>query len=158
RPVLADNCFACHGEKKQQAGLRLDSLSGILKGTEDGPVVVKGEPEKSPLIKAIRYQNDTRMPPKEKLSTAVIEDLTLWVKMGLPWPDSDKTTGAKKEETNGTSHWAFQPVRRPALPALKDPAWPATDVDAFILAALERGGLKPNPPADRRTLLRRVTL
>src|SRR6184192_1655006 len=82
RPVLADNCFSCHGPKKQQAGLRLDSLSGLLKGTEDGPVVVKGQPEKSPLIKALRYRDEPRMPPKEKLPAAVIDDFAAWVKMG----------------------------------------------------------------------------
>src|SRR5437870_3378535 len=85
RPVLVEHCVSCHGSKKQQAGLRLDSRGGLVKGSEDGPVVVEGSPEKSPLIRAIHYKGDLRMPPKGKLPASAIADLTAWVKMGLPW-------------------------------------------------------------------------
>jgi Protein of unknown function (DUF1553)/Protein of unknown function (DUF1549)/Planctomycete cytochrome C len=157
RPILADNCWSCHGSKKQKAGLRLDSLAGVLKGTEDGPVVVKGDPDKSRLIKAIKHIGDVKMPDKDKkLPDQAIADLTAWVKMGLPWPDADKTV-AQDDPNAWKKHWAFQPVRQPALPAVKDAKWGKTPVDAFVLATLEAKGLKPNPPADRRTLLRRVT-
>src|SRR2546426_5276733 len=74
RPVLADNCFSCHGPKKQQSGLRLDSLAGVLKGTEEGPVVVKGHPEKNPLIRALQHKGDVKMPPKGKLPAQGIAD------------------------------------------------------------------------------------
>src|SRR5205807_3863286 len=86
RPVLVNNCIACHGPKKQQAELRLDSKAGLLKGSDSGPVIVAGDPEKSLLIRAIRHTADVKMPPKSKLPEKVIADLTAWVKMGAPWP------------------------------------------------------------------------
>src|SRR5262249_27575195 len=87
RPVLAANCVSCHGSKRQQAGLRLDSRTGLLKGTEDGPVVVPGEPDKSALVRAIRYTGDIKMPPKAQLPAEAVETLTAWIKMGAPWPE-----------------------------------------------------------------------
>src|SRR3954463_3114753 len=75
RPVLAEHCFSCHGPKKQQAGLRLDSGEAALKGGDEGPVIERGQPEKSALIKAIRQDGDIKMPPKGKLPAQVIEDL-----------------------------------------------------------------------------------
>src|SRR6516162_9937526 len=92
RPVLAENCFRCHGPKKQKGDLRLDSRAGMLEGGDQGPVLVPGRPEKSLFIKAIRYNDvDLKMPPSQKLSKVQIDDLALWVKMGAPWPGSDKT-------------------------------------------------------------------
>src|SRR4051812_32545677 len=86
RPILAETCINCHGPKKQQAGLRMDSRAAVLKGGTEGPVVVPGDPEKSALVKAIRYGGEVEMPPKKKLSQPQIEALTEWVRMGLPWP------------------------------------------------------------------------
>src|SRR5713226_7720343 len=82
RPVLAENCFSCHGPKKQKGGLRLDSAAYLLKGSDSGPVVIKGDPEKSLLIQAVRHAGDVRMPPKKRLPDAVIADLAAWVKLG----------------------------------------------------------------------------
>ncbi len=157
RPVLAEHCFECHGPKKQQSGLRLDSLAALLRGTDEGAIVVKGEPEKSPLIRALRYQGEPRMPPKGKLPDAIISDLTAWVKMGLPWPDATPNVAQAKHAGDWKSHWAFQPVRHPQLPKVKSAAWGRTPIDRFILAALEERHIRPNPPADRRTLLRRAS-
>ena len=92
RPVLAENCFSCHGPDKQKGGLRLDSRAALLKGAGGEPVVVPGEPDKSPLIKAIRHDGDIKMPPKAKLPAPAIDALTAWVKMGVPWPEA---AGAK---------------------------------------------------------------
>src|SRR5438552_3788902 len=88
RPVLAENCFSCHGAQRQKAGLRLDSATSLHKGGEDGPVVVSGDPERSLLIQAIRYDGNVRMPPKGKLPAQAIEALTAWVKLGAPWPET----------------------------------------------------------------------
>ena len=154
RPVLAEHCFSCHGPKKQKAGLRLDSAGHFFKGSEFGPVVVKGKADQSLFIKAIRQVGDTKMPPKGKLSERAIADLAAWVNMGAPWPKDGSQTVA---DENWKTHWAFQPVRKPELPAVKDFSWPATALDRFILASLEKKGIKPNPPADRRTLIRRAT-
>jgi hypothetical protein len=162
RPVLAENCFTCHGAKRQQAGLRLDGRETLLKGSETGPVVVAGDPDKSRLIHAIRYQGELKMPPKGPLPAEAIESLTTWIKMGAPWPESANTAGVPSSPLSvdeaRRKHWAFQPVRRPALPAVKDPTWAQTPLDSFILAKLEEKGLTPSPPATRRVLIRRATL
>src|SRR5262245_22982216 len=92
RPILADHCFPCHGPKKQQAGIRLDSRGALLIGGEHGPIVVPGNPGKSTLVGAVRYTGAIKMPPKGKLPPRVIEDLTVWVAMGAPWPEEDGPT------------------------------------------------------------------
>src|SRR5262245_30087395 len=86
RPILADNCQACHGARKQEAGLRLDTAEGLKKGSESGPVLVPGKPDQSKLIQAVRYAGDLQMPPEGKLSDQRIADLTTWVTDGAPWP------------------------------------------------------------------------
>jgi mono/diheme cytochrome c family protein len=151
RPVLIANCLTCHGPEKQEAALRLDSRAAMLKGSENGPVVVPGKPEVSKLIAAIGYQGDVQMPPPGKLPPPAIDALTQWVRMGLPWPVAGAAAG------DGRSHWAFRPLAREPLPEVRDAAWPQMPMDYLILAKLEAAGLKPSAPADRRTLLRRVT-
>jgi hypothetical protein len=161
RPVLIEKCQGCHGPKKQQAGLRLDSRSALLKGGDGGPVVVPGQPEKSPLIRAIHYKDDLKMPPRNKLDATAVEAITAWVKLGAPWPDTPgiSRTGPPTVEEVRRTHWAFQPVgaANRAASSVKDSRWGHTPLDAFILARLEARGLSPSPPADRRTLIRRVT-
>jgi mono/diheme cytochrome c family protein len=162
RPLLAEHCFSCHGPKKQQAGLRLDSRESLLKGSDSGPVVVPGAPDKSLLVKAINHAGDTKMPPKNKLKPEAIEALTTWVKIGVPWPEVSTATVRDPSSPAGiaearSKHWAFQPVRLPEPPAVKNAAWCKTPIDRFILASLEKQGLGPAAPADRRTLLRRAT-
>ncbi len=162
RPVLAENCFQCHGAKKQRGGLRLDSRGAILEGGDLGPAVVPGDPGKSLLVKAIGHGGDLKMPPTKKLPAQQIADLTQWVKIGAPWPGEDKhvasTTrrGEFKITDKDRSHWAFQPVQRPTVPAVKDAAWVANPIDAFVLAKLEAKGLRPNPPASKQELVRRL--
>jgi mono/diheme cytochrome c family protein len=165
RPILAHNCFECHGPEKQKAGLRLDSRAAALAGGDLGPALIEGNPDKSLMIQAVRYTDDhLQMPPDERLSAADVADLEKWVKLGAPWPGSEGTT-AKTENSRGQmqftaehlAHWAFQPINRPAVPAVKDTTWPRTDIDRFILAELEGAGLEPSPPAAPATLLRRLT-
>ena len=115
-----------------------------------------GQPDNSPLIKAIRHASDPKMPPKGKLSAQNIDDMTTWVKLGAFWPENNAAAAKINNDDSWKKHWAFQPVREPALPAVKNQAEVQTPVDAFILAKLESKGLAPNPLADRRTLLRRV--
>ena len=160
RPILAANCFSCHGPKKQESGLRLDSRERLLQGTDAGPVVVPGQPEESPLVDAIRHDAIVKMPPKSKLPPQAIADLTAWVKMGVPWPESPR--GLVKVPTAGSTgtakqRWAFQPVKNPMLPAVKNTAWPRTSIDRFILARLEAKGLSTSPCADKRTIIRRAS-
>jgi cytochrome c553 len=164
RPVLVAHCYRCHADKGKapKGGLRLDSRAALLKGGDNGPALTPGRPDRSRLIEALGYGNaDLQMPPKGKLPDAVIADLAAWVKMGAPWPKEGAGAAAAKDgfdlPRRRRAHWAWQPVRPPAPPAVRDAAWPRGPVDRFLLARLEAQGLRPAPPADRRTLLRRVT-
>lgn len=149
RPLFLKHCADCHGEKKQRSDLRLDTTVGIAKGGGSGdPMFDRDHPQNSLLLKMVRHEDDvSAMPPKEKLSAAQIADLTQWVVMGTPLPaDVDPNADRK-------NHWAFQPLRDPAVPA--GPA--ASPVDRFLNAALVQNRLAVTPAADKRTLIRRAT-
>lgn len=161
RPILVEHCQQCHGTKKQQADLRLDSLEGALKGGEHGPALIPGDPDKSLLISAVLRTGDYEMPPDKPLTEAQIAALTTWVKQGAVWPGKAEVvvtpTSPEGVERARREHWAYQPVRQPATPAVKNGGWVSTPIDSFILARLEAQGLTPSPVADKRTLLRRIT-
>jgi hypothetical protein len=155
RPVLAEHCWKCHGPKKQKGGIRLDGPAYLTRDIDgSGPVLVPGKPSESRLIRAIRREGDHPMPPPGKLPDTAIEALTVWVQMKAPWPKDAVRPG---RSADGAGHWAFQRVRNPPLPPVQDGTWPTSPIDHFILARLEARGLRPSPPADRRSLLRRVT-
>ncbi|MFO0890551.1 MAG: PSD1 and planctomycete cytochrome C domain-containing protein [Isosphaeraceae bacterium] len=170
RPVLAEHCYGCHSAqaRKLKGGLRLDTAEGISKGGDTGPAVVPGNPEESLLVRAVRHDEDvSEMPPKGKLPDATIRVLEQWVKAGAAVPSSgpsvSRTAPNTKPKTGSFNleearkHWAYRPVRRQEPPPVKDPGWCRTSIDRFVLARLEAAGLTPSPPADRRTLLRRVS-
>jgi cytochrome c553 len=164
RPILIDRCHSCHSATaaKLKGGLRLDSLETALKGGDSGPALIPGKPETSRIVEAVTYKNvDLRMPPKGKLPAEQIADFAEWVKRGAPWPKGDPAAGAaKKAEFNlaqrKAEHWAWQPLRADVPPAVKNAAWPKRPLDRFLLAKLEERGLEPAPPADPRTLVRRL--
>jgi hypothetical protein len=156
RPLLVEQCQKCHGAKKQEANLRLDSRDLVLKGGDSGPAVVVGQPDKSLLIQAVRHANGKlKMPDGKKLSERHIADLIRWVQIGLPYPQYETT--AKANDVKGRDWWSFKPVTEPGIPKVKDASWPQSPLDHFILAKLEAKGLKPAARADRRTLIRRAT-
>jgi len=164
RPVLIDNCYRCHSDAKDKpkGKLRVDSRAAILRGGDSGPAAVPGKPAESLLIKAIEHKIDKlKMPRDGKLKDSEIAVLTKWVEMGLPWPNSenDKPIIVKKFEITEEQRkfWSFQPVKVIPPPDVKDRVWPKSEIDRYILGAMEAKGVKPAPPADRRTLLRRVT-
>jgi mono/diheme cytochrome c family protein len=162
RPILVDNCYKCHSRDadKVKGGLLLDSREALLAGGGSGPVLVLGKPDESLLIQAIRYTDpDLQMPPKDKkLSDRQIADLTEWVQRGAPDPRGLAAKGSSSTYGGvGRQHWSFQPVKKPAVPTVKNTAWAQSPVDNFVLAKLEASALQPNAPADKRTLLRRVT-
>ncbi|HEX7632551.1 MAG TPA: DUF1549 domain-containing protein, partial [Lacunisphaera sp.] len=164
RPVLTDQCYKCHSHQadRVKGGLMLDSRDALLKGGNTGPAVVPGNPDDSVLIQALRYTDeDLKMPPEEhggKLSDQQIADFTEWVRRGAPDPRVPAMTASGKTYGGvGKAHWAFQPVKLPAVPTVKDTTWGQSPVDRFILAKLEDSGLHPNPIADKRTLIRRAT-
>jgi mono/diheme cytochrome c family protein len=156
RPVLAEQCYACHGDKLQQSGFRADSRAAIMKGTDAGlPGMVPGDPDKSLLIQVIRFDGKVKMPPQGKMSDEAIAVLTEWVRMGAPWP-GDAAPDAPKPQDLAREHWAFQPVQKPEPPRVRNEKWVQTPVDRFILSKLEEKGMRPAPQADRRTLIRRA--
>ena len=164
RPVLVERCQSCHGPKQQRGDLRLDSAPALRKGGTRGAAIVPGAPRESLLIRAVAHLGDApKMPPDKKLSDRQIADLTRWVQMGAAWPlermrdEGGGLKGRKDPAYPSRRHWAFQAVRQPAPPPVKNRAWVRSPIDAFILAKLEEKGLKPAPPADRRTLIRRAT-
>jgi hypothetical protein len=165
RPILVESCYSCHSTetKKLKGSLLLDSMPGLLKGGDTGPSLVPGDPDKSLLVKAIRYTDeDLQMPPKEKLPAERIAAIEAWVKMGAPYPEA----AAPQPASNANSHldieqmrifWSFQPPKDHPVPLVKDKHWPQTPIDNFILQKIEEKGLSPSKPADKRTLIRRAT-
>src|SRR6185503_8855354 len=147
RPLLAGNCFVCHGpdEAQRKAGLRLDTRDGATAERKGRRPVVPGDPSKSELVRRIRAEDDDRMPPAKsgkRLTPEQVKLVERWIAEGAPY----------------ARHWAYStPVRAP-LPAVRDAAWPRHAIDRFILARLEREGLAPSPEADRYALIRRVSL
>mgnify|MGYP001010034272 CR=1 FL=1 len=163
RPILAQHCYECHGEKKQKAGLRLDTLAGFTHGGETGAAVVAGQPEASLLIKAVRRtDDDLAMPPDDPLAAADVALLEQWVKSGAFFPaDAPGAAPAvAKDEWGFTAeqraYWAFQPLARPVPPALPGNTWVRHDVDRFIAAKHADLKLTPAPEADRHEFVRRV--
>jgi mono/diheme cytochrome c family protein len=149
RPVLADNCFKCHGPDAgaRKAKLRLDTRADALKGGRSKqPALVPGKPEASDLVRRIESTDETEvMPPPDsgkKLTPRQVELLRRWVAAGA----------------NYQQHWALVPPVRPPLPKVRNAGWVRTPIDAFILARLEREGLRPSPAASKETLLRRLSL
>ncbi|HUQ71094.1 MAG TPA: DUF1549 domain-containing protein, partial [Planctomycetaceae bacterium] len=160
RPLLAERCWKCHGEGKQQGGLRLDIHANLIAGGESGPTVIPGKPDDSPLIQAVRHES-SEMPPDGKLSDKQIAALVKWVETGAGWPGDNRPAGRVRRPGQITEQdrqwWAFQPVQRPEPPSVVGQQWGLNDVDRFIAAKLIAADLQPAPRADKATLIRRVT-
>ncbi len=149
RPILSKHCLACHGtdEKSREAGLRLDVIDGATMMLEsDKRAVVPGKADHSELIaRLITKDTDEIMPPvdeKDPMSAKEIETLRRWIDQGAVW----------------AQHWSYNRIERPKVPKVNDAKWPANDLDHFVLAGLDKAGLKPMPKADRYKLLRRLSL
>ncbi len=164
RPVLVASCYECHSAEAGQAkgGLLLDTQDGLLKGGDHGPAVVIGQPEASRLVTAIHQDDaDLKMPPKKSLTPAQVKDFEAWIRMGLPDP---RKAGVAQAAVKGAFnfererlHWAYQPVRDYIPPFSKNHRLARNYIDHFLLAELDARGLKPNPEADKLTLIRRLT-
>ena len=161
RPILATECFSCHTDS-QLGGLRLDSREAMLKGGKSGPAIVPGDPEKSLIMVAVRQSGTLKMPKGGKLPDDQIEALAQWIRNGAVWPAAANAQPAAKGDLTvdpaRRAFWSFQPLHPAPAPTVKNSRWPKTEIDRFILARLEKEGLAPVGPADRRTLLRRATL
>lgn len=160
RPVLVEHCYKCHSSKADllKAEFLLDTRIGIRKGGVSGrDAVIPGDVTGSHLIEAIRYGNEElQMPPDGKLPASVITDFEAWIAMGAPDPRDG--VSRKPVELVAENHWAWKVPQRHEAPEIKNSDWPRDKIDHFILAGLEAKGLSPSEDADRRTLIRRVTL
>ena len=164
RPLLLDRCGKCHGADKPKGGLSITAREHLLAGGDQGPAIVPGNADESLLVEAVRYGDLLKMPPKAKLANQEIQAIERWINLGAPWPGNPHTNPAPSNSADNfdldarANHWSFQPLQDPPIPAVQDRDWPANPIDHFILAKLEQLHLKPSPPADRATLLRRLTL
>ena len=171
RPVLVEQCEACHSSRlaEPMGGLRVDSRDGLLQGGASGPALVARAPQRSLLLKALRYLDPSlKMPPTGKLPDRVIEDFQAWIASGATDPrdgrakkvsgSSDENPGPGMPIEEGRRWWACQPLAERVAPAVSDPNWTLRKVDAFVLAKLEQNDLRPSAPADSRTLIRRAYL
>ncbi len=153
KPILAAHCFKCHGPdaakrkggSKKSGGLRLDTPEGATADLGGRRAVAPGRPEGSEMVRRLNAPEEERMPPADtgkRLTAGEVDLLTRWIREGAPY----------------ARHWAYVKPVRPSPPAVRDAAWPRNDVDRFILARLEKEGLRPSPEADRAALLRRAAL
>ncbi len=159
RPALVKHCYECHSEDSKKLGgkLRLDTKEMTLKGGESGPALVAGKPEESLLIHALKWEDNLEMPPDEPLSPAVIADFEKWIATGAADPRTGPPVPVAPPVETKTTHWSFQPVENPPVPAVKNAAWPKSDVDRFLLAEIEKAGLQPTGDAPAETLVRRLS-
>ncbi|MBK5296903.1 MAG: PSD1 domain-containing protein, partial [Vicinamibacteria bacterium] len=157
RPILEANCFECHGTKKSRGRLRLDFKVAAFKGGNTGPALVAHNSDESLMVRRVLgLDGEDRMPlDEDPLPDAQIALLRIWIDQGAVWPDDGSMTTAHAEDRG---HWAYRTPVRPAIPRVSRTDWVRTPIDAFILAGLEKEGLRPSPEADRTALLRRVSL
>ncbi|QDU79625.1 Planctomycete cytochrome C [Polystyrenella longa] len=162
RPLLLKHCAECHGEKKQEMGIRFDNGS-FIKGLEDyEEMVLTADPDHSRLMEVIIYaDDDTQMPPEQKMSDEEIGQIRKWIVDGAYWPEEEMKEGPKLGgpydfESLRKEHWSYRPIEDPALPEVTQTERVKTSVDKFVLKKLEENNLTMNPPADKRTLIRRL--
>src|ERR1051326_7271023 len=155
QPMLAERCYACHGPDKQKGDLRWDVKTSVFKNGEHGPIVTPGNSAQSRVIKLVTVLDpETVMPPRgERLTAAQIGLLRAWIDQGAAWVDVAVAAAADKR-----NHWAFKPPTRPPLPVVKHKSWVRNPIDYFVLARLEKENLSTASPADRATLIRRLSL
>ena len=171
RPLLITHCQSCHASDSERirGGLVLDTREGWQVGGVSGPAIIPGNPDASPFIQAIRWDDeDFQMPPKRRLSDRDIAVFEEWVRRGAPDPRVTRTLGPDEvkalaipgggvPKSAGDDHWSFQTITNPPVPEVDKPGWCDDDIDAFILARLESEGISPVRDADKATLLRRLS-
>jgi mono/diheme cytochrome c family protein len=157
RPILSAKCVACHGESKQEGGLRLDSLPEMLEGGESGPAIAKGKPEESLLVEAIKYES-FEMPPDGRLSEEEILRMQAWVADGAVWPEHQPPirTASKRITDEDRQWWAFRPLFKPTVPSIRHANGSHNPIDQFVYARLHQREMRPAPRANDVTLVRRL--
>jgi hypothetical protein len=156
QPLLKKSCYSCHGQEKQEGGLRLDVRKHALQGSDQGAVIIPGKAGSSSLLVLVAGLDEERgrMPPEGEGTPLPKEQVALlrsWVDQGATWPEGI-------DEVAASDHWAFQPLVRPALPPVKHDRWVRNPIDRFVLARLEKEHVRPSPVANRSTLIRRLSI
>jgi len=167
RPIFINHCYNCHSDAfKEAGGLRVDIGMAIFAGGNDGPVIIPGHPEKSLLIEKVKSTDPKKRMPQESKEPLAAEDiatLETWIKDGAAWPDETEKLPPTPARLAATyqklkaTHWAWQPLTKPAVPAVVNSKWSSSNVDRFILAKLEEKKLSPVADADPVTLIRRLS-
>ncbi len=158
-PIFRNRCFACHSEIQQMGGLRLDRSEDALRGGVSGAVIHPGDSAGSKLIRMVTGVDEGSVMPLggEPLTPEQVSILRAWIDQGANWKRIAPVDRAQPQDPRW-AHWSFQPIRRPSLPGIENPAWIENEIDAFVLARLEREGIAPSPEADRGRLIRRLSL
>lgn len=155
RPTLVAHCIKCHGESKQEGGLRVTTLEDLLRGGDSGPAVVPGKPDESLVLEALRYES-LEMPPSGKLNSSVADGIEAWIKAGAAWPQNLALKPTPKISEQDREWWCYQPIVDPPVPTVEGTSWCCNEIDHFILARLNEEGLEPSPEAEPYQLARRV--
>jgi Protein of unknown function (DUF1553)/Protein of unknown function (DUF1549)/Planctomycete cytochrome C len=166
RPLLIDHCYECHSGREKNGGLSVETREQLLAGGDTGPALNMGEhASKSLLLEAISYSNEhLQMPPKGRLDPAQVNIFKQWIERGAPDPRVSTASDGRAAPLKGMSYedgkrfWSFLPVTPHSVPKLQDNAWCKSPVDAFVLDKLQHSNIPPAAQADKRTLIRRVTL
>ena len=167
RPVLINRCQDCHNADNPESKFSVEHLADLIQGGTRGPAIVPGKPGESLMIRALSHGDvELQMPPKEKLPPQEIAAITDWIERGAFWPgekvvvipsdNADTGDRASSFTDDQKTYWAFQPPVKPRLPSVQNHSWIQHPIDHFVLARLEEQGMQPAPPADKRTLIRRV--
>ncbi|HIG29892.1 MAG TPA: DUF1549 domain-containing protein, partial [Verrucomicrobiales bacterium] len=169
RPVLAQECYACHNSRGTSKGdLILDHRAGLLKGGRSGKALIPGNAKRSLLVRAIKHQDSDLTMPKDgaKLDEETVADFTEWVNSGAMDPrdappskeELDQATSWEAVRDRRKLWWSFQPIRETPSSGEKTTSQSGHPVDQFILAELKERGLSPANEANRKTLIRRLSI
>ncbi len=155
QPILAQNCYGCHGPRKQESQLRWDNRKIAFQGGEHGTPILPGKSADSLIIRLVAGLDPENVMPKKgkRLTDEQVGVLRAWIDQGAVWPES-----ASVKVSDPRDHWAFKRPVRPAVPVVKNKAWPRNPIDNFILARLDKENLLPSAAADKQTLIRRLSL
>ena len=158
-PILRERCYTCHSEIQQMGGLRLDRRDDALQGGKSGAVIIPGDGAGSKLVQMVAGAVEGAVMPLvgDRLTPEQVDVLRAWIDQGANWTDGVTAESVDARDPRA-SHWSFQPVRRPPLPEVKNTAWIKNEIDAFVLARLEAESIEPAPEADKRCLIRRLSL
>ena len=160
QPILSQHCYACHGPAMQMSSFRLDQKQNAMAGGNSGQVIRPGDSANSKLIQLVAgVLKDAVMPPEgERLSMEQVGLLRAWIDQGASWGEASVASANPASSVVKSSHWAFQPVKHPVVPQVRNPSWVRNPIDRFVLQRLEKERITPSPEANRATLIRRVSL